>query len=90
MPSCPKYLEQGGQGIKPCLNWSFLKPFKRPSKKKSKVALHSQFGSMKWKLHLAKIRSQMTFEWNMQYNVIRKLCSKIIILHLRTFKLESI
>jgi hypothetical protein len=57
----------------------------------SKVALHSQFGSMKWKLHVAKkiARSQMTFEWNMQYNVIGKLCSKIIILHLRTLKLES-
>jgi hypothetical protein len=58
----------------------------------SKMALHSQFGSMKWKLHVAKkkVKNQMTFESNMQYNVIGKLCSKIIILHLRTLKLESI
>jgi hypothetical protein len=57
----------------------------------SKVALHSQFGSMKWKLDIAKniARSQMTFEWNMQYNVIGKLCSNIIILHLITLKLKS-
>jgi hypothetical protein len=56
----------------------------------SKVALHSQFGSMK--LHVAKkiVKSQMTFEWNMQYNVIGKLYSKIIILHLITLTLESI
>lgn len=56
------------------------------------MALHSQFGSMKWKLHVAKkkVKNQMTFESNMQYNVIGKLCSKIIILHLRTLKLESI
>jgi hypothetical protein len=57
----------------------------------SKVPLHSQFGSMKWKLHIAKkiVKIQMTFEWKMQYNVIGKLCSKIIIFHLRTLKLKS-